>query len=122
VQFEQFAPHPELARHVRVIWSLSHERPTAAAVPQLVPPDGCVELVFNFGDPVERAELGRPPERQPRQMFVGEISRSLRIRWTGRIDLVGVRFAPGRARPFLAVAMEDAMMSFLSNIRAAPAK
>jgi len=103
MELEPFAPHPELRGHVRAIWSLRDE-PPAAPVPQLVAPDGCIELVLNFADAVERLD---PPGRQPRFLFVGEISRAVRIRFTGRLDLLGIRFAPGAAQPFVSAAMEE---------------
>jgi len=102
MELETFAPHPELAPHVRAIWSLRDGRP-APPVPQMVAPDACIELVLNFADPVERLD---PPGRQPRFLFVGEISRAVRIRFTGRLDLLGIRFAPGAAWPFVSAAME----------------
>lgn len=53
-------------------------------------PDGCVEIVFNLGDPFER-ETAVGAERQPLVLLVGQMTTPVSVRPTGRVDLVGLR-------------------------------
>ena len=104
MRFRQIAPRPRLREAVRAIWTLSGAEPAAGGdAPQPVPPDGCVEIVLSFADRAERVEPGRAPERQPRSLLVGELFRPVCVRLSGRVDLVGVRFAPGHGAAFLEV-------------------
>lgn len=59
-------------------------------------PDGRAELIFNLGDSFEQLEQGQPIE-QPRTLIVGTTRSAMRIRPTGKIDLIGVRLRPDAA-------------------------
>src|SRR5215208_1331115 len=96
--FEQ-RPGPLLADAVRCIWMVQglagHE-----AAPDPVIPDGCVELVFNLADPFEQ-RISNGFTRQPMAMLVGQSTRPVVIRASGKIDLVGIRLQPWAARRLL---------------------
>jgi AraC-like DNA-binding protein len=62
--------------------------------PDPIVPDGCVELVFNLGDPFTDAATG---EQQPRDLLAGQMTRPVVAKPTGAVDLVGVRFRSSRA-------------------------
>jgi AraC-like DNA-binding protein len=79
-------------------------------------------MVFNHGARFVRHDSAGHVERQPRALLVGPTTRHMSIAPTGDIRLVGVRFSPGGALPFLAVppaelrdtapALEDVALSF----------
>ena len=92
--YREFAPPPRLRDQVEAIWTLSG-RAEPTDEPQRVLPDGCAELILNFGDPVVQETRGQVV--QPHLMFVGQITGPLHIRPTGRVDLLGIRFRPGGA-------------------------
>jgi len=79
---------------LRVVWSL---RGTAtAALPEPIVPDGCAELVFNVGDPID-AQAPQPGAgftRQPRAMLVGPTTRPMFVRPGRAVDVVGMRLEP----------------------------
>jgi AraC-like DNA-binding protein len=91
-------PWPELSARVRCVWTLRGE--ASGEAPDLIVPDGCVELVMNGGDAVEE-RTGGMVRQQPRLLFVGEMRRPVAVQPRGRIDLVGVRFVPGGAAGLL---------------------
>lgn len=97
LDYREHAPAPPLRPYLRCLWTLRGAGPGS---PQLIVPDGCMEMVLNFGAPFE--QLDPPPNgpRQPLVLVVGEVRRPVGIRPTGRIDLLGVRFAPGAAPVF----------------------
>src|SRR5687768_7726349 len=100
MEYQELRPTPPLDRYARCYWTLS--APTDASAPaQRVLPDGCVEVVINLGAPFERHDVDGRPERQPRALLVGPTTRHMSIAATGDIRLVGIRFEPGGALPFL---------------------
>lgn len=96
-EYGELAAEPPLRPHVRCLWFLRTSGPAPA--PQLVVPDGCLELVVNCGAPVQQRLEGCVLE-QPVAMLMGEVRRPVLIQPTGRVDIVGVRFAPGGAGLF----------------------
>ncbi|MBP6671056.1 MAG: hypothetical protein KA180_16495, partial [Gemmatimonadales bacterium] len=79
-----------LAASVRCWWSLSSPAvPAGAAEPAL--PDGSPELILNLGDPFEHRGLDGRTRRQPAAFLVGQITRPMTVRPTGRVDLIALR-------------------------------
>jgi len=103
-EYGEIAPAPHLSEHVRSLWFLRSRG--AAESPQLVVPDGCMELVLNCGAVVHQHVLGRV-EVQPRAMLMGEVRRPVLIQPAGAVDMIGVRFVPGAARLFFDPPMEE---------------
>lgn len=55
-------------------------------------PDGCPELIFNFGDPFEHVSGDGTVRTQPACFLVGQITAPFVVRPTGAVDLLAVRF------------------------------
>ena len=100
--YRELAPAPPLRPYVRCYWTLSAAAPTDPA-PQRILPDGCVEIVLNLGAAFLRHDTAGKIERQPWALVVGPTTRHLSISPTGVTRLVGIRFLPGGAYPFLPV-------------------
>src|SRR5262245_24752866 len=103
MDYRELSPSSTLRPYVRCYWTLRAPADLGAA-PQRVLPDGCVEMVINVGAQFVRHTPGGGVERQPRRLLVGPTTRHMSIAPTGEIHLVGIRFAPGGAIPFLAAA------------------
>lgn len=99
VRYREYLPAPPLRKVVLCYWTL--EGTASSATPHLnrVLPDGCMDLLFELGDPVvgsgERS-------RAPRPWAVGAMERADVVWLAGRVELLGVRFRPGGAAAFLA--------------------
>lgn len=104
MQYREWAPPPGLRNHVEAVWTLSGQA-GGMDDPERILPDGCAELILNFGDPVVQETRG--PAVQPPLMFVGQITGPLHIRPTGRIDLLGIRFRPGGAAALTAIPQHE---------------
>jgi methylphosphotriester-DNA--protein-cysteine methyltransferase len=102
MRYRELEPSPALGPYVRCYWTLEAPGSSEAAA-QRVLPDGCVEIIINLGDEFARHDVSGLVERQPRMLLVGPTTTHMSIAPTGAIRLVGVRFRPGGARPFLAV-------------------
>ncbi|HYC32758.1 MAG TPA: DUF6597 domain-containing transcriptional factor, partial [Gemmatimonadales bacterium] len=106
MRYREFAPGPALEGLVHRFWTLEGPADATAAEFQRAMPDGRPELVFNLGDPFERRHEGGRLERQALALLVGPTTRAMLVRPTGRVDLVGVRLAPGGWPALLDVAGE----------------
>jgi AraC-like DNA-binding protein len=81
--YAEHAPAPRLRPYVRCYWTLRADaRPYSRVLP-----DGCIDVIFD--------------RRRPGARFVGTMTRPLLLEVGGPVDVVGVRFEPGGAAPFL---------------------
>lgn len=106
--YREHTPSPALRAHVACYWTL---RSTSPGDGRRVLPDGCIDLLFNLGDPVRRVESAAPAPSsiaptgaQGAPTLVGVMSRPMMAVATGRVDLLGIRFQPGEAFAYLGVA------------------
>jgi AraC-like DNA-binding protein len=104
--YREMTPAPALRPYVRCYWTL-RANATGDTSPQRVLPDGCVEMIINLGAGFIRHDESGRTEHQPLELVVGPTTRHMSIASTGAIRLVGVRFAPGGAVPFLSVAPQE---------------
>lgn len=120
LEYAEHAPPAALRPYVRCLWTLAGPAPEQRA-PQPVVPDGCMEVILNFGEPFERHRVdGSFVERQPLQLLVGPTTGPAVIVPMGRIDLVGVRLHPWGAARLLGVepsALRDELPSIAEASR-----
>src|SRR4030095_2018014 len=64
-------------------------------------------MVFHLGDPFDHHISDGTSERQPLALLVGQMRRHLLIKPTGRVRVLGVRFWPGGAYPFLTLPQDE---------------
>lgn len=89
-KYAEHAPCAALRPYIECFWSRPGRDDASAASSHRVLPDGCLDIVFNFGDsPVWRAAV------------VGTMTRALVVEPGRREDFLGVRFRPGKAGAFL---------------------
>jgi AraC-like DNA-binding protein len=107
MRYEEFHPAEPLAKLIKCFWML--ESAAAPSVePERILPDGCTEIVFHLADPFEQHDYADgTANRQPLALLVGQMRRHLLIKPTGRVSVLGVRFWPGGAYPFLAVPQDE---------------
>jgi AraC-like DNA-binding protein len=95
---------PALADVVKTVWFARGTRSEFDHAEPIVP-DGCVELVFNLGDPFEQVDDSGSRHLQPRDLLVGPSMRPTTAVPTGDVDLLGLRCWPGRTSTFLRTPM-----------------
>jgi len=100
----EIKPRYPLSRFVECFWTLESDAP--ATNPERILPDGCVELILNFGAEFSQHCEGRQ-RLQPRNFLVGQMTGPILISPTGAVQLMGIRFHPGGTLPFLRLALHE---------------
>src|SRR4030095_2074847 len=90
MHYREIRPKPPLSDHIECFWVLQGDGQVQSP-PERLLPDGCIELIFNFGDPFnEHVYETGIAEPQPLRFIVGQMTRPVLISPTGRIDILGV--------------------------------
>ncbi|WP_300485165.1 helix-turn-helix transcriptional regulator [Flavobacterium sp.] len=97
--YKTFDPAPELRELIKCYWIL--ESPEEA-VPerQTIVPDGCMEMIFHYGDLYRQYLADGSNIVQPRCFVIGQLTQPLEIEPTGTTGIFSVRFLPGGFLPF----------------------
>jgi AraC-like DNA-binding protein len=88
VKYCEYRPHAILQDTVKCLWI--HEGTYSADQIQAITPDGCVELIFNFGSPY-RLLATTPPRALPRAVVVGFQKQTIPISVEGTVKVVAAR-------------------------------
>jgi AraC-like DNA-binding protein len=88
VKYHESKPHPILQDTVKCFWT--HEATYSTDEVQTITPDGCVELIFNFGSPYLLLTT-TPPCALPSAVIVGFQKKSIPIRVNGTVKVVAAR-------------------------------
>lgn len=107
MRYAEYPPPPALTGYVRCLWVLEGPPAPGEAPRERILPDGCMELIVHYGDRFLRYPRESAPLLQPRTLVVGQLTRYLEIQPTGAVGILGVRFEPGGARPFLRPSMHE---------------
>src|SRR6185369_15946773 len=100
----EFYPDPPLSSFVECVWTLTSSTPSTEPQVERILPDGCVELILNFGSRFTQHTESHH-QLQPRNFVVGQMTGPVLISPAEAVDLLGIRFHPGGAYPFLRVPM-----------------
>jgi AraC-like DNA-binding protein len=88
VRYHEYNPHEILRDTVKCFWI--HEASYPSETSQDIPPDGCVELIFNFGSPYF-LRTTTPPRALPLAFIVGFQNRTIPLLLHGTVKVVGAR-------------------------------
>jgi len=100
MNYREALPSPEIAEHVKCFWSLEYDREMSPAAPEVVVPDGAVEIVFNFSDRFRRFHADGEVETQAASIVAGQMTQSVVIGPSGDVRLFGIRFTAAGAFAF----------------------
>ncbi len=96
--YHEHPPHPILQDAVKCFWV--HEGSYSVDQVQDITPDGCVELIFNFGSPYLLG-TATPPRELPAAILVGFQKQTLPVRVDGTVKVVAGRLFAWRALALL---------------------
>lgn len=96
MKYVEVAPRAALAAHVQCFWA--SEGMALAGESSRVLPDGCVDILVDLGDGGPHAGTAR---------VVGAMQTASVVPLHGHISLLGVRFRPGGAVPFLRLRLDE---------------
>jgi AraC-like DNA-binding protein len=102
MRYRELKPSLSLRPLVECFWTLEGDGSIGPSPPERILPDGCVELILNFGDRFLQHD-GFQTKLQPRNFLVGQMTGPILISASGRVELLGVRFQPGGTRLFVEI-------------------
>jgi AraC-like DNA-binding protein len=109
MNYQAYPPCDELVPFVKCFWSLEEEA-QPQPVCQRVVPDGCMELIFHYGDPYRQFFENGTSIIQPRSFVFGQITNYIEIAPTGVTGIIAARFLPDGLSPLI-----DIPVSILGN-------
>ena len=106
MEYKQYDASVDLAQYIKCYWSLESAE-TEPKLKQNILPDGCMEMIFHYGDLYKQYVDQTEFVLQPRSFVFGQITRPLEIEPTGGIGIFAVRFQPDGFMPFSPVNVEE---------------
>jgi len=119
MNYQTFEPSQDLTSLIKCYWTLespkeqTHEKQTHEK--QTIVPDGCMEMIFHYGDLFRQYTENKISIIQPRCFVIGQLTRPLEIQPTGETGIFSVRFHPNGFLPFSTIPikeMENTTVSF----------
>lgn len=98
MHYQLYLPNPSLSSLIKCYWSL--EGGELPGTQQRIFPDGCIELVFHYGDLFQKYHPNGTTHTQPRSFIHGQLTRFIEIGNSGKVGIFSVRFQPHGLRPF----------------------
>lgn len=106
MNYQTFEPSPNLAAVVKCYWSLESPKQEIPEK-QTIVADGCMEMIFHYGDLYKQYLTNGKSIIQPRCFVMGQLSRPLEIEPTGSTGIFSVRFHPDGFLPFATVPLSE---------------
>jgi len=106
MHYREHHPKAPLNRYVECFWILESETLPDSPTTERILPDGCVELILNFGARFLR-HTETKQSLQPLNFLVGQMTGPVFISPTGTVRLLGLRFHPGGTVPFFSVPIQE---------------
>ena len=104
MRYREIIPQAPLNKYVECFWTLESSAPSGH--PERILPDGCIELILNFGERFSQ-HCDETRKLQPRNFLVGQMRGPIMISPSGPVQLIGIRFHPGGTLPFLCVPLHE---------------
>jgi AraC-like DNA-binding protein len=101
--YHTYAPSEALSAFIKCYWTL--ESSGAPMEKQRIVPDGCMEMIFHYGDLYRQYTDESNSIVQPRCFVFGQITHPLDIEPTGETGIFAVRFYPFGFEPFSTITM-----------------
>ncbi|MPT35525.1 MAG: AraC family transcriptional regulator [Flavobacterium sp.] len=104
--YKTFDPTSELRELIKCYWIL--ESPEEATPErQTIVPDGCMEMIFHYGDLYRQYLADGSSMLQPRCFVIGQLTQPLEIESTGITGIFSVRFHPDGFLPFANIPIRE---------------
>jgi len=107
MRYSELHSQAPLNTFIECFWSLESDNDIVSPQPERILPDGCVELILNFGSPFTQHNDDVQQSVQPQNFIVGQMTQPILISPTGLVELIGIRFHPGGTVPFFRLPMHE---------------
>ncbi|MGH9752642.1 MAG: DUF6597 domain-containing transcriptional factor [Blastocatellia bacterium] len=74
MRYREFQSAPPLSKHVECLWLLESSDRRKSTAPERILPDGCFELILNFGAPFRKHKEAGRSKLQPSRFVVGQMT------------------------------------------------
>ncbi|KXH84360.1 helix-turn-helix domain-containing protein [Chryseobacterium kwangjuense] len=106
MDYQTFPPRPELSSLIKCYWTLESPEEEIPRQ-QTIVPDGCMEMIFHYGDLYKQyMEYGQAVV-QPRSCVFGQLTKPLVIEPTGTTGIFSVRFHFEGFIPFASIPIKE---------------
>lgn len=99
MNFQILEPHEDLATLVKCYWTLESPKEKTPKKNTIVP-DGCMKLIFHYGDPYKNYPEDEKSVILPRCLLIGQLTRPYIVEPTGETGTFFVCFHPNGFMPF----------------------
>ena len=106
MSYQVYTPSVMLQPIVKCFWSLDEPAQDQPVVQRVVP-DGCMEMIFHYGDPFRQYFSDGQSIEQPLCFIYGQINRYIEIAPMGASGIIAARFWPNGLSPLLPIPIAD---------------
>jgi AraC-like DNA-binding protein len=106
MNYKTYAPHESLSAFVKCYWTLDGPKANNPEKQRIVP-DGCMEMIFHYGDLYKQYVEDGSTILQPPCFVFGQITHALDIEPTGETGIFAIRFHPEGFTPFVTLPVKD---------------
>ncbi|GEC80027.1 helix-turn-helix transcriptional regulator [Flavobacterium aquatile] len=99
MNYNTIEPNKNLSDFIKCYWTLEAEKETNPEKQRIVP-DGCMEMIFHYGDFYKQYLVDGSFIIQPKCFVFGQITQPLDIEPTGKTGIFAIRFLPNGFVPF----------------------
>jgi len=105
VEYVELPAPPPLDQIVHCFWFLRGTIHDSA--PQVIVPDGRLEIVLHLADPFALVDAGGTPQRQQSALAAGQLTAPIQLVARGEADVVGIRFRTAMAASVLRLPLHE---------------
>lgn len=106
MNYQTFEPNKDLSGLIKCYWTLKSPKDETPNK-QTVVPDGCMEMIFHYGDLYKQYTENGNSIIQPKCFVIGQLTKPLEIEPTGKTDIFSVRFHPEGFLPFATIPLKE---------------
>ncbi|KFF25919.1 helix-turn-helix domain-containing protein [Chryseobacterium vrystaatense] len=105
MDYQTFQPNTDLAPFIKCYWTLDSPK---EEIPQsqTIVPDGCMEMIFHYGD-LYKQYIDGAAVVQPRSCVFGQLTQPLKIEPTGITGIFSIRFHHEGFIPFATIPIKE---------------
>jgi len=106
MNYRTFETSEDLSTFIKCYWTLESLKEQTPEK-QTIVPDGCMEMIFHYGDLFRQYTENGNSIIQPRCFVIGQLTRPLEIEPTGETGIFSVRFHPDGFMPFSTISIKE---------------
>lgn len=106
MEYREMTPIPQLAQYVECYWTI-RTRQGKFSAPRPILPDGCADIIFNFGSPIINHSANDTFINTNPAFIVGNMTKAVASQPDGYYNLLAIRFHPGGLRAFVNLPLHE---------------